>query len=81
MPIPVVEKLPVYHPAMPAPYAACPIRWEVVVVDGKPKVALSYDDNVTAAMCNKDIERFISQLITLTCHYRQELKESNCLDK
>ena len=77
---PPVVQLPVYHPSMPVPYVVCPIHWEVLEVEGRAKVALSYNDNVTAAICNKDLERFISQLISLNCHYRQELKESICLE-
>jgi hypothetical protein len=77
---PVVIATPVYHPTMPVPYEVCPIYWEVLEVEKTAKISLSYNDNVTAAICNRDIERFISQLINITCHYRQDLKESICID-
>jgi len=72
--------LPEYHPPLPAPYEVCPVSWEVLDVDGRAKVALSYDENVTAAQCNKDIERYISQLITAVCSYRQTLEEGICIE-
>jgi len=79
-PVIKVTELPKYHPSLPIPYAVCPVYWEVLEQGGKAKIALSYNDNVTAAICNNDIERYISQLINITCHYRYELKESICLE-
>ncbi len=75
-----VVTAPVYHPTLPPSLVVCPVKWEVLEVKGKAKVALSYNDNVTAAICNKDIERYLSQLLNITCHYRQKLKESICID-
>ena len=69
----------VYHPPMPAPYNSCPVYWEVHEVADRPKVALSYDDNVTAAICSKNMERYLLQLLNTTCHYRQELEEEVCI--
>lgn len=75
----VVQEVPTYHPTMPAAISACPVTWKVIEVDGQAMVAISYNDNVTAAICNKDVGRYISQLLTVTCQYRQELKESICI--
>jgi hypothetical protein len=79
LPVSTVHDIPQYHPPMPVAYTVCPVRWEVIEVEERAMVALSYNDNVTAAICNKDIERYISQLLTVTCQYRQELKERICI--
>ena len=78
-PLPVIYDAPVFHPSFPNPYSVCPITWEVLEVEGKPKVALSYNDNITAAICDKDKDRYIAQLINLTCYYRKETSERICI--
>jgi len=80
-PTPIVVELPVYHPSMPVPYEVCNVAWEVFEVENRAKVALSYDDNLTMAICLGDIEKYISQLLNVTCQYRQELKDAVCLHK
>lgn len=77
--IPPVE-VPIYHPSMPIPYSVCNIYLEVLEDQDRAKVAMSYNDNVTVAICNKDMERYLRELINITCSYRQELKESICID-
>ena len=75
----IVETPPVYHPNLPTPYTACnAVSWEVLVYENKPIVTISYSDNITAAICAKDMERYLSQLKTVVCHYRQDLKEEAC---
>lgn len=71
---------PVYHPSMPVPYMACNISLEVLEVNKQAEVSMSYNDNVTAAICNKDMERYLTELTKITCHYRRELKESICIN-
>lgn len=68
---------PVYHPPLPYPYEVCDVSWEVIEVDNNAKVALSYNDNVKLAVCIGDMERYISQLVNVVCHYRQCIKEPN----
>lgn len=77
-PPPVVVTTPVYHPEMPTPYSVCSAHWEVLEVDERAKIALSYNDNVTVAICAKDLQRILSEQKTIICHYRAELKESQC---
>lgn len=64
------QKVPEYHPPLPRPYEVCDVRWEVLEVGGKVKVALSYEDNINLAICQKDIERYISQLVGVVCNYQ-----------
>ena len=80
MPVPpvIVAEAPTYHPAFPEPYSICPITWEVLDSGGDPKVAISYNDNLTAAICDKDKDRYIKQLLQLTCYYRLDLDERIC---
>lgn len=78
--VPVLVSTPVFHPSMPVPYVVCPVTWEVLEDNGRAKVAVSYNDNITVAICNKDIERYISQLLNITCHYRRDLKERICVE-
>jgi hypothetical protein len=78
-PAPEAPVVPVYHPPFPAPIAACPISWVVLEQEGKAYVALTYDDNVTGAICNKDVFRYIKQLKAVACQYRKDLKEPECL--
>lgn len=73
-----VVDTPTYHPPLPDPYAVCQVEWRVVEVDGEMLVGVSYQDNLNLAVCIKDMERFISQLMGVTCHYREELKEVVC---
>lgn len=75
--IPPVEA-PTFHPEFPAPYSVCNIVWEVLEVQGNAKVALSYNDNITAAICDQDKDRYIQQLLNLTCYYRQDISERIC---
>ena len=77
-PAPVIVDVPVYHPAMPSPYSVCNVVWDVVEIENSAKVVLSYNDNLTMAICLGDIERYVTQLINVSCHYRQELKEYIC---
>ena len=77
-PPPVVVETPIYHPELPTPYSACVAHWEVLEVDKRAKIALSYNDNVNMAVCAKDLQRFLSESKTILCHYRAELKESHC---
>jgi len=74
----VVAQAPVYHPGFPAPYSVCDIDWEVLENNEKPIVAISYNDNLTAAICDKDKDRYIDQLLQLTCYYRSEIHERIC---
>lgn len=67
-----------FHPRMPQPLKVCDIEWKVLIVDDTPYVALTYDDNVTAAMCFKEYERYIHQLMRVTCSYRETLNEAVC---
>ena len=76
--LPVVYDAPVYHPAFPEPYTTCSITWEVLEDEGKAMIALSYNDNITAAICDKDKDRYIKQLINLTCYYRKDTSERIC---
>ena len=68
-----------YHPPLPTPVKACPINWVVLEYEGAPYVALTYNDNVQGAICNKDVQRYIKELQKVTCSYREELKEPACL--
>lgn len=74
----VVVKEPVYHPAWPAPYKACPITWESSKETAR--VSTSFNENIAAAECNADIERLIKNLTLNLCHYRRELNEERCKD-
>lgn len=76
--VPTVVEPVKYYPPMPAPLQVCDVRWEVLEVNELAKVALSYNDNVTMAICLRDIERYISQLLSVACHDRQDLKEKVC---
>lgn len=69
----------VYHPPLPAPIRACPLKWLVLEQGGEPYVALSYNDNVQGAICSKDVQRYIRELQKVTCSYRLEIKEPLCL--
>jgi len=75
---PVVE-VPIFHPTLPAPYEVCNITWELIEVNGRVKVAVSFDENVTAAVCFKDLERYLSQLGTVVCYYRKNLEDNICI--
>lgn len=76
--VPVIVEVPVYHPSMPVPYSVCNVVWEVLRVENLAKVAVSYNDNLTLAICLEDVERYISQLKNVACYYRQDLKEYIC---
>jgi hypothetical protein len=78
MSVPIVIETPVIHPVFPQPYSVCPVTWEVLDVEGSAKIALSYNDNITAAICAKDKNRYIEQLINLTCYYRKDKSERIC---
>jgi hypothetical protein len=68
----------VYHPSWPYPFEACSVNWKVIEVEGEPMVALSYNDNVEAAACMLDLERYLKQLTGMTCSYRVDLDEAKC---
>jgi hypothetical protein len=73
---PVSEKI-TYEPPMPKPLQFCDVKWKVLVVDNQPYVALSYEDNINFAVCAKDLEKYISEVNLVVCHYRQCSKEEN----
>lgn len=73
------QPLPTFHPSLPPPIEPCPVTWRVIIQNDQPFVALTYDDNITAAMCFKEIERYIHQLLRVTCSYREGLNEAVCL--
>lgn len=72
------DVLPVFHPSLPEPVEVCNIKWNVLVLDENPYVALTYNDNITAAICFNEYERYIIQLLRVACSYRTELKEEIC---
>lgn len=74
----VVAKAPIYHPGFPAPYSVCDVTWKVLEDAGNPIVSLSYNDNLTAAICDRDKDRYIKQLLQLTCYYRLDISERIC---
>ena len=76
-PEPDVET-PTFHPPLPGPVQPCPVEWVVLIDDGEPYVAVTYDDNVTAAVCFKEYERYIHHLLRVVCSYREELDEPVC---
>ena len=71
---------PVFHPTLPTPLQACPIEWKVLIVENQPYVALTYNNNITAAMCFNEYERYIHQLLRVTCSYREKLNEQTCIN-
>lgn len=75
--VPDVSNQVVYHPPLPRPTQVCYIQWKVLVVEGQPYVALSYEDNINFAICAKDLERYLSELNLVVCHYRQCDKDQN----
>lgn len=75
-PVVSAEK-PVYHPAMPRPIEVCNVHWEVLIVNNTPYVALTYEDNINFAKCGMEQERYLSELLLVTCHYRQCSKDNN----
>lgn len=79
LPTVIDVKVPTYHPELPTPYSVCPVHLEVLEVAGRAKVALSYNDNVTAAICAKDLQRVMAEYKSIICHYRAELKEPQCI--
>jgi hypothetical protein len=75
---PLIVKAPVLHPSFPVPYSVCSVTWKVVEVGGEAMIALSFDDNITAAICDKEKNTYIEQLIKLTCFYRKDKSERIC---
>lgn len=75
--VPDVSNKITYEPPMPKPLEVCDVHWEVLIVDNKPYVALTYEDNVNFAVCAKDLEKYISELTLVVCQYRQCSKEQN----
>lgn len=75
----VIEKQ-VYHPEWPAPYRACNVNWEVLVVESVPYVAMSYNDSLSLAVCTRDALRYIKDINNKFCHYRPET-DTRCNNK
>lgn len=73
---PVAEKI-TYHPPMPRPLSYCDVKWRVLIVDNQPYVGLSYEDNINFAICAKDMERYLSEMQMVLCHYRQCNKDED----
>lgn len=70
-----------YHPAFPDPYTVCALSsdaFDVLEHNGDAVITLSYNDNLTVAICDKDKDTYIKRLLNLTCYYRQDLKERIC---
>lgn len=78
-PATVVVTTPVYHPELPTPYSVCVVDWEVLEVENRAKISLSYNDNITAAICAKDLQRVLSEYKRIICSYRAALKERQCV--
>lgn len=68
----------VYHPRLPRPVEVCSLDWKVIVVDNEPFVALTYNDNVTAAICDDRKTQYIEELLQVVCQYRKPLNEKIC---
>lgn len=82
LPQPVAKaETPIFHPTLPKPLKVCYVHWKVLVVDGVPYVALSYEDNINFAMCGKDLEAYISELNEAICQYRHCNKEQDDLSR
>lgn len=67
-----------YHPSWPVPVQPCSVKWETFNIEGAPYVAVSYEDNLTLAICLKDVQRYILELKQVTCQYRRLLSEPQC---
>lgn len=69
--VPTVPEEPtVYHPPWPAPVIPCDIEFRVLIVNDEPYVAVSFDDNLNAAICDNNKKRYVEELRTIVCHYR-----------
>ena len=68
----------VYHPRLPRPVEVCSLNWEVLVVNNEPFVALTYNDNITAAICDDRKTQYIEELLQVVCSYRKPLNEKIC---
>jgi hypothetical protein len=77
----VQAPIPKYDPQFPAPYEVCNISFEVIEENNRAMVSITYNDNITAAICDRDKDRYIQQLINLTCFYRKDLNERICNNK
>ena len=76
-PAEVLSEKIIYEPPLPKPLRFCDVTWKVLIVDNQPYVALSYEDNINFAVCAKDLEKYISEVNLVVCHYRQCIKEEN----
>lgn len=59
------------HPPLPRPYSPCverPFKVE------NSKIWISYYDSVNLAICIKDSERYITELLNVVCYYNKKEK-------
>lgn len=68
----------VIHPYMPNPYVPCNITWKVIDYNNAPYISMTYNDSLNLAICIGDLERYITELHTLTCSYRTK-DDTSCI--
>lgn len=66
------------HPNWPAPVKEFHTEWKVIDVDGKPFVALPYEDSQYFRIWGEEVKRYILQSNNMICYYRKDLNEPRC---
>lgn len=59
------EKPPLVLP-WPSPLAPCEVT-DIEVLPGTTKIVMSYQDNISIALCDRDMFRYIKDLTNMVC--------------
>ncbi|ADM79910.1 PseT.2 conserved hypothetical protein [Aeromonas phage phiAS5] len=70
----------VYHPPLPETVETYKPEWRVILDEGKPYVAMSYDDSVRYRIWLERVFGYVKKQNEVICHYRKDLKEPKCVD-
>lgn len=75
----VVEKPRDIDPQWPRLPAKCPVpKYEMTTTSKGVAVAIPYQEYLNSRVCERDRIRYISNLTSVTCFYRQPLGEPIC---
>lgn len=71
----------IVHPSWPVTVQPYRFDWRVVVInDEEVLVGLSYDQSLDFRLFLEDVKRYMGESNRVICYYREELKESRCVD-
>lgn len=73
-----LEPLPTAHVNWPTPLTPCDVNLAVIANGETASVVIPYQDYLTLRSCDADKNRYISNVNSMACFYRKDLKEPRC---